>query len=129
MLAVGRGQIFIKSEVTAANEDLLLWRNRLSVSCRAKTLCPPPVRPPGSSARSLGVLTLCKSTFLILQLLNYRAATSAPELTAGSTRSGQCRRHPGAVTLKAFRTLENSLGLGGENSFESVFQDPVLIPT
>lgn len=128
-LAVDRSQTFIKSKVIAATEELLLWRNRLLLSCRAEISCPPPVRPPGSSDRSLGVLSLCKSTFLVLQLLKYRAATSAPELTAGSTRSRQCRRHLGAVSLEASSTLEICLGPGGEKSFESVFWDPVLIPT
>ena len=129
MPAVDRSQTFIKSKVIAATEELLLWQNRLFPSCRAEILCPPPVRPPGSSARSLGVLSLCKSTFPVLQLLTYRAATSAPELTAGSTGSRQCRRHLGAVPLEASSTLENCLGPGEEKSFESVFRDPVLIPT
>lgn len=105
MLAVDVSQTFIKSKVIAATEELLLWQNRLFLSCRTEILCPPPVRPPGSSDRSLGVLTLCKSTFPVLQLLKYRAATSPPELTAGITRSRQCKRHLVAVTLEASSTV------------------------
>jgi len=89
MLAVDRSQTFIKRKVIAAIDELLPWQNMLLLSCRAKNLCPPPVRPHGSSARSLGIFSLCKSTFPVLQLLKCRAATSASELTAGSTRSRQ----------------------------------------
>lgn len=101
MLAVDGSQTFIKSKVIAATEELSRWQNRLFLSCRVEILCPHPVRPPGSSDRSLGVLTFCKSTFPVLQPLKYRAATSPAELTAGSTRSRQCNRHLGAVTQEA----------------------------
>lgn len=129
MLAVDRTQTFIKGKAITATEELLLWWNRLFLSCRDEIFCPPPVRPPGSSARSLGVLLLCKSTFPVLQLVKHRAATSLPELAAGSTGSRQRRRHLGAVPLEASSTLENCLGSGGEKRLESVFQDPALIPT
>lgn len=117
MLAVDRSQTFIKSKVIAATEELLLRWNGQFLSCRAEILCPPPVRPPGSFARSLGVLSLCKSIYPILQLLKYRATTSAPELAAGSTGSRQCRKHVGALLPGASRRLENCLGFGRRKKF------------
>lgn len=92
-------------------EEMLLWWNEQFLGCRAEILCPPPVRPPGSSARSLGVLSVCKSTYPTLQLLKYRATTSAPELAAWSTGSRQCRKHVETLPQKASSSLENFLEL------------------
>lgn len=126
MLAVDKRQTFIKSKVIAATEEMLLWWNDRFLSCRAEALCPPPVRPPGSSARSLGVLSVSKSTYQILQLLKCRAT---PELAAGSPGSQQCRKHMGTLLQKTSSSPENFLRPGGEKGSELVFPEPILIPT